>query len=99
MILITVTQAPIWNLPFQSFNHPLNFTIQQRLVGRATPGAVVASRLSEDPKASVLLLEAGPHSLEPATAIPAACGTCLGDTVSLRPWPRKGASLLRDLIC
>lgn len=56
------------------------------VVGGGAAGAVVASRLSEDPKASVLLLEAGPHSLEPATAIPAACGTLQKSAVD---WARR----------
>lgn len=52
---------------------PLN---NQRVlrICQVRPGAVVASRLSEDRGgASVLLLEAGPRQ-EVMTAVPAACG-------------------------
>ena len=54
---------------------PLN---NQRVlrICQVRPGAVVASRLSEDRGASVLLLEAGPRQ-EAMTAVPAACGACL----------------------
>ncbi len=41
------------------------------VVGAGSAGCVVASRLSEDAKLSVLLLEAGPHSHNPLVRIPA----------------------------
>eukprot|EP00435_Cladocopium_sp_Y103_P004273 s2170_g1.t1 len=57
------------------------------VVGGGAAGAVVASRLSEDRNASVLLLEAGPRQ-EALTAVPAACGALQKSPVD---WARRSA--------
>ncbi|CAJ1340594.1 unnamed protein product [Effrenium voratum] len=55
------------------------------VVGAGAAGAVIASRLSEDSAAKVLLLEAGPPA-PPESFIPAACGNLQGTAVD---WARQ----------
>ena len=63
--------------------------------GGGSAGCVVASRLSEDPNCSVLLLEAGPSDLDwPDTEIPAMCGSLQRTEID---WDYK-VSFIRQLL-
>jgi choline dehydrogenase len=56
------------------------------IVGAGTAGSVLANRLSEDPSARVLLLEAGSATPPPASAIPAVWATLIGTSVDWGDW-------------
>ena len=60
------------NLPLQSDSRSMPRGFSYVIVGAGSAGAAIAARLSEDPNASVLLIEAGPPDRHPLQLMPLA---------------------------